>query len=288
MANRPTPAFLRRPRRQAEASGVFTRFKAEAARPEQQAIFKMMVKQQGALGSGSLLASTLAGARTAPVRVALVTTLLAGALVAGHDRLVGQSEDERGEVVVSEAELAPRGLVAISATTRGKEPEPGSVVAPASLTVEPVAAKAGPWPVSAAEAKPITATRQAPPAKPLAADPPEALAEPEADEEGAGGPYAVWLPEPKPGMSSLAAREELGADYRVNLAVVRYPESAAVIREDFTRKVPWDQPFEFVFEPFRGGSLKVLGVRGLDSQAEAERMCTRARKNGFECVLAEG
>jgi hypothetical protein len=116
--------------------------------------------------------------------------------------------------------------------------------------------------------------------------PPPQSPQPADEEDGAGGPFASWVPEPKP--EPLRLVPAVYAAHRVDLAVVRYQKSADTIREAFLREVPWERPLRFSLAPFRDGSLQVLSVTGLASRSEAARLCTRAKSHGFECVLPGG
>jgi hypothetical protein len=287
MANRPTPAFLRPPRARAVAGKTFTRFKAEAARPEQQAIFRMMIKDDhpGDRGFRWVL-------RSVPMRVALGLVVVSVGLAAGQ-RYGFTTRQEAGPVRKAEVveiapgvALVPGSRFAVSAAARGVEP-PNAQAAP----VLTPAVSSTTWSLGTAEAH--EAGARAPGAGPeparerVEAAPPPPKPESEADEEGAGGPFASWVPEPKPEPIRSEQAPADGPGHEVYLAVVKYERSADTIREAFAREVPWNGPIEFKLAPFHGGSLKVLSVTGLASPAEAAEMCARAQAHGFECVLAE-
>lgn len=292
MANRPTPAFLRPSRARAAAGKTFTRFKAEAARPEQQAIFRMMIKEDPPGGRGLLTAL-----RSVPMQLALGLVVVSVSLALGRHYgfpTIGEDAAPAGEVasvkvapgveLAPDAALVPGSRFAVSAAARGVEPP-----TPKSSAALTPAVTSTSWSLGSAEAReartpPIPRTRPEPEAAAPAipSNPVD-----ETDRPGAGGPFASWVPEPKPEPLRLVPAVYDKA-HHVNLAVVRYPTSADTIREAFIREVPWERPLRFSLGPFRGGSLQVLSVTGLPSREEALRLCTTARRHGFECLLPEG
>lgn len=305
MANRPTPAFLRPPRAQTVATKPFARFKAETARPEQQAIFRMMVKDEG-LGDRS--AAMVRAFRSVPGRIALGLLVVSVGLAASHRHWATTADPDipvptpgdaapaglpeaapSGVPDIAAVALVPGSRFALSATARGFEPpRPAPVLTPAVSSTT--------WSLGVAEAHevrrppPIPQVRPLEPAAGAAERAPRTPAEPSeaADAPGAGGPFASWVPEPKPAPIRLVPAAHQDPRYHVDLAVVRYPASAEIIREAFVREVPWGQPLEFTLAPFKGGSLQVLSITGLPSRGEAEKMCTLAHAHGFECLLPEG